>query len=60
QRGARIVAIEVKSGAKRMPLGGMDEFGQRFSPHRLLLVGEGGIPLNEFLTVPAHYWFEEA
>ena len=59
QRGARIVAIEVKSGAKRMPLGGMDEFEQRFSPRRLLLVGEGGIPLNEFLTVPAHYWFEE-
>ena len=60
QRGARIVAIEVKSGAKRMALGGMDEFEQRFSPSRLLLVGEGGIPLNEFLTVPAHYWFEEA
>ena len=59
QRGTRIVAIEVKSGAKRMPLGGMDEFGQRFSPSRLLLVGEGGTPLNEFLTVPAHYWFEE-
>ena len=60
QRGTRIVAIEVKSGAQRMPLGGMDEFEQRFSPRRLLLVGEGGIPLNEFLTVPAHYWFEEA
>ncbi len=59
QRGDRIVAIEVKSGAKRMPLGGMDEFEQRFSPHRSLLVGKGGIPLNEFLTVPAHYWFEE-
>ena len=43
-----------------MPLGGMNEFEQRFSPSRLLLVGEGGIPLNEFLTVPAHYWFEEA
>ena len=59
QRGARIIAIEVKSGAKRRPLGGMDEFEQRFSPRSSLLVGEGGIPLNEFLTVPAHYWFEE-
>ena len=60
QRGARIVAIEVKSGAKRMPIEGMDEFERCFSPRRSLLVGEGGIPLNEFLTVPAHYWFEEA
>ena len=30
----------------------MDEFEQRFSPRHSLLVGEGGIPLNEFLTVP--------
>ena len=63
QRGARIVAIEVKSGAKRMPLGGMDEFKRRFNPSRSLLVGEGGgeggIRLNKFLMVPAHYWFEE-
>ena len=59
KRGARIVAIEVKSGAKGMPLGGMDKFKQRFSPRRSLLVGEGGIPLNEFLKVPAHHWFEE-
>ena len=59
QRGAQIVAIEVKSGVKRMALGGMDEFERCFSPRRLLLVGEGGIPLNEFLTAPAHYWFEE-
>ena len=59
QRGVRIVAIEVKSGAIRMPLRGMDEFKRRFSPRHSLLVGEGGIPFNEFLTMPAHYWFEE-
>ena len=60
QRGPRIVAIEVKSGEKRMPLEGMDEFEGRFNPGRSLLVGEGGIPLNEFLTAPAGEWFEEA
>ena len=60
QRGARIVAIEVKSGSNKMPLRGMDEFKQHFSPRRSLLVGEGGIPFNKFLTMPAHYWFEEA
>ncbi len=59
QRGARIVAIEVKSGAIRMPLRGMDEFKRCFSPRHSLLVGEDGIPFNEFLSVPAHYWFEE-
>ena len=60
QRGTRIVTIKVKSGAKMGLLRGMEEFAGRFSPRRSLLVGEGGIPLNEFLTVPAHYWFEEA
>ena len=60
QRGARVVAIEVKSGAKRTALlRGMSEFERRFKPRRSLLVGEGGIPLNEFLTVPAHHWFED-
>ena len=59
QRGARIVAIEVKSGVKRTALQGVEEFERRFNPYRSLLVGEGGIPLNEFLTVPAHHWFEE-
>ena len=56
----RTVAIEVKSGRPRLPLEGMDQFKQRFNPHRSLLVGEGGIPLNEFLSAPARHWFEEA
>ena len=59
QRGFRIIPIEVKSGLKRRPLGGMDEFQRQFAPRRSLLVGEGGIPLEEFLTVSAHRWFEE-
>ena len=60
QRGSRIVAIEVKSGLHRGALRGMDEFRRRFHPHGSLLVGEGGVPFNEFLTVPAGHWFEEA
>ena len=60
QRGTQSIPIEVKSGPKMAPLRGMDAFRQRFtSSRRSLLVGEGGIPLNEFLTVPAHQWFEK-
>ena len=59
QRGTRIIPIEVKSGPNTKPIRGMEEFTQRFRPRRALLVGEGGIPLHEFLTVPAAYWFEE-
>ncbi len=59
QRGPRTVAIEVKSGSKMSYSGGMSAFEQKFDPLRSLLVGEGGIPLDAFLTAPAHHWFEE-
>ena len=59
QRGFQFIPIEVKSGSKTMPLPGMDAFKQRFNSRCSLLVGEGGIPLDEFLTVPAYHWFEE-
>ena len=60
QRGDRIVAIEVKTGLHRGALLGMDEFKKRFRLCEPLLVGEGGIPLNEFLTAPVGHWFEGA
>ena len=59
RQGPRIVAIEVKGGAKTKPLRGLDAFRDRFRPSRTLLVGEGGIPLDEFFMAPAHQWFEE-
>ena len=58
QRGSRVVAIEVKSGRDTGPLRGLEEFERRFRPHRSLVVGTGGTPLHEFLTVPASEWFE--
>lgn len=59
QRGPRTIAIEVKSGTK-MRLSGMERFIERFKPFKSLVVGEGGVPLNEFLTVPASSWFDES
>ena len=60
QRGQRILPVEVKSGPHRGPLRGMDEFRERFDVQESLLVGDGGVPLNEFLAAPARHWFEEA
>lgn len=59
ERGPRIIAVEVKSGIKNLNFRGMEIFNQRFRPYRSLLVGEGGIGLNEFLTVSANHWFEK-
>ena len=58
ERGRRLVAIEVKSGARRSGLSGLREFSERFDVESSILVGQGGLPLTEFLSVPAREWFE--
>ena len=57
-RGRRTIAIEVKSGRQRR-LQGMDAFSRQFSPHRTMLVGDGGTPLDDFLTSPLDRWFDD-
>ncbi len=52
QHGSRIAAIEVKSGHKRTGHSGLNAFSERFAPDRVLLVGGGGMPLEEFLQTP--------
>lgn len=54
--GDRLTAIEVKSGRSRDTLAGMEAFSAAFRPDRTLLVGGGGIPIEEFLGRPAAEW----
>lgn len=56
RRGGRITAIEVKSGRSPASLPGMAAFVDAFRPARTLLVGGQGIPVDEFLSVPAVDW----
>ncbi len=58
QRGPLTVGIEVKSGAAPVVLSGLSEFQRRFQPHLTLVVGEAGVPLHEFLSLPADHWFD--
>jgi predicted AAA+ superfamily ATPase len=54
--GRRLVAIEVKSGARREALPGLAAFSEAFKPTRALLVGTGGIPVEGFLSQPVSHW----
>jgi hypothetical protein len=54
--GRTVSAIEVKSGRAREALAGMDAFAAAFKPARMLLVGGGGIALEEFLARPVEHW----
>lgn len=49
-RRGRKVAIEVKSG-RRTTNTGIERFAQQYHPHRTIVVGSGGISVEEFLTM---------
>lgn len=56
EKGPKLTAIEVKSGAASRHVSGLDEFQMRYPHATKLLVGTGGIPLVEFLSYPAEHW----
>lgn len=55
-RGKKLTAIEVKSGPASGHVSGLGVFEEHFGKCRKILVGEGGIPLVEFLSYPAEHW----
>ncbi|MBW1743729.1 MAG: ATP-binding protein [Deltaproteobacteria bacterium] len=57
-RGRSIVAIEVKSGRRKEILPGIEAFSKEFDVERRLLVGAGGIALQDFLLVPPEQWLD--
>ncbi|OGB26451.1 MAG: AAA family ATPase [Burkholderiales bacterium RIFCSPLOWO2_02_FULL_57_36] len=56
ERGKKLTAIEVKSGTASGHASGLDVFSENFGKCRKLLVGDGGVPLVEFLSYPAEHW----
>jgi len=57
-KGKSIIAIEVKSSRKKTNLPGIELFSKEFNVKKKLLVGENGIPIQEFLTVPIERFFD--
>ncbi len=47
----KVIGLEVKSGARAGYPSGMAAFQKTFQPDRMLLVGEGGLPWEEFLRI---------
>lgn len=50
EKGDEVIGLEVKSGM-RAENAGMSVFAERFSPKKVMLVGTGGIPYDEFLKI---------
>ena len=58
QKGNKLQAIEVKSGHDPSPSRGLSVFCQKFNASKGLIVGAGGVSLDDFLSKPAEYWIE--
>lgn len=58
QHGDNITAIKVKSGSETFRKSGIDLFIKSFKPNRILLVGEKGIPLKQFLLSPINEFID--
>jgi predicted AAA+ superfamily ATPase len=54
--GHSFMAIEVKSGRAPTARPGLDAFNDAFKATRSLVVGDGEVPLSEFLTRPVTHW----
>jgi hypothetical protein len=50
QKGDKVIGLEIKSGASSVNEG-MGIFSEKFNPDKVLLVGTGGIPYEEFLKI---------
>lgn len=57
RRGDQLLAIEVKSGRPRKTTRGMDAFRKAYPEAKILIVGNGGIPLEEFLAEDVTTWW---
>lgn len=52
KNGEKITAIEVKSTQEKLTTSGIDRFVKEFKPDRILLIGDQGIPITDFLKNP--------
>jgi len=52
----KLAAIEVKSGPTPRFHKGLEAFDRQFQPDFKLMVGEGGIPIDRFLSNPVNDW----
>lgn len=56
-RRRKVVAIEIKTG-RRTGNEGLPKFSRTFHPHKALVVGSGGFPVEDFLSMDLDLLFE--
>ncbi|MCK4766248.1 MAG: ATP-binding protein [Candidatus Aminicenantes bacterium] len=57
KKGEKLVAVEVKSGSRKEKLPGLDFFSKKFNNTKVLLVGQEGFSIEDFLRVDLDHIF---
>jgi hypothetical protein len=57
KRRGKTVVLEVKSG-RRTTNSGLPAFSEQFHPHKALVIGSGGLPLEDFFTLDLERLFQ--
>lgn len=58
QRGDELIALEVKSGQRKAALSGLGAFNTLYKPRKILLIGDQGLSIEKFLTMPVLHLFK--
>lgn len=58
RKGETILTLMVKPRKKGVRFGGIEAFSKIYGPHHHLVVGEGGVPVDEFLLTPLESWID--
>ncbi len=58
RRGPNVLGIRVKRGPEPVQEKDLTAFNRCAKPNRTIFVGEGGIPLSEFLATPVDRWID--
>jgi len=58
ERKGKVIGLEVKSGAAGST-SGMTAFKNKFNPDKILLIGNGGLPWQDFLKLNQSAYFKE-
>ena len=51
-----LVGMEVKSGLTGSSIVGLESFSKLFNPSKILLIGNQGITLEHFFSIPIDFW----
>ena len=58
QKNTNLIAIEVKSGQYKNTLHGIEFFSKKYNVSKKILVGDSGIPIPDFLSLPPEQLFD--